>query len=297
MTIRDPVDDRSLVRCDDLATSLAEAALQVLQEPDPDTKASLTRGLAEGWALRRIPDIGRVIAPDRPARPEAPELRMPRDMPKRRSGGSAAGRIALLHALAHIELNAIDLAWDMIARFSDVDRAGAPLTKIFFTDWLQVANDEAVHFQLLQGRLRSYGSEYGTLPAHDGLWQAAADTAHDLAARLAVVPMVLEARGLDVTPSMIDNLNRAGDPESAAVLQRIHDDEISHVAVGRRWFETVCAHNGHDPLPTWQGLVRRYFTGVLKRPFNHASREKAGFKAAFYEPLADDVGSEAPASR
>jgi uncharacterized ferritin-like protein (DUF455 family) len=203
-------------------------------------------------------------------------------MPKRRAGGSLAGRIALLHALAHIELNAIDLAWDLIARFS-----GEALPQDFFDDWVRVADEESLHHVLLAGRLESYGAGYGDLPAHDGLWQAAEVTAHDLLARLAVVPLVLEARGLDVTPVMIASLERAGDPESAAVLQTIYRDEIGHVAIGRRWFETLCDSRGLLPVTTYHDLVRRYFKGVLKRPFNAAARDEAGLGAAFYEPLAE----------
>jgi uncharacterized ferritin-like protein (DUF455 family) len=202
-------------------------------------------------------------------------------MPKRRAGGSRAGRVALLHALAHIELNAIDLAWDIVARF-----AAADLPRAFFDDWVGVASDEAEHHALLAARLADFGAAYGDLPAHDGLWEAAAETARDLLARLAVVPLVLEARGLDVTPAMIERLARLGDAESAAVLRRIYDDEIGHVAAGRRWFEHVCRTRGVEPLPTWQALVRRHFRGELKPPFNRDGRAQAGLPAAFYEPLA-----------
>jgi uncharacterized ferritin-like protein (DUF455 family) len=204
-------------------------------------------------------------------------------MPKRRAGGSVAGRVALRHALAHIELNAIDLAWDIVARF-----AGEDLPRGFFDDWVTVAAEEAEHHALLAGRLAVFDAAYGDLPAHDGLWEAALETSHDLLARLAVVPLVLEARGLDVTPAMIERLDRLGDGESATVLQRIYDDEIGHVATGRRWFEHVCRARGLDPVPTWQALVRRHFRGGLKRPFNDEGRMRAGFAAAFYEPLAVD---------
>lgn len=209
-------------------------------------------------------------------------------MPRRRKAQSVAGRTALLHALAHIELNAVDLSWDAIARYSAPARAGMDLPLAFFTDWLSVADDEARHHRLLEERLQALGSTYGALPAHDGLWQAAVDTAADLAARMAVVPMVLEARGLDVTPPMIAGLRHAGDEASADVLQTIHDDEIGHVAIGKRWFEHVCAARGAEPIPTWQHLVRTHFRGELKRPFNRLSRDKAGFHSAFYEPIAVD---------
>ena len=274
--------------------------MAVLTAPEPMEKVRLTRAFAAARREGALGEIGTAEVPDRPARPSEPALLAPRDMPKRRKAGSVAGRIALLHALAHIELNAIDLSWDVIARFAAPGAPGATgataapgataaergiLTDRFFDDWLKVAFEEAKHFALLSERLEALGSHYGALPAHDGLWQASADTAHDLAARLAIVPMVLEARGLDVTPEMIANLRKAGDEASAGVLQTIHDDEIGHVAIGKRWFEVVCAHRGVEPIPTWQGLVRTYFKGVLKRPFNTKSRDMADFAAAFYEPL------------
>lgn len=202
-------------------------------------------------------------------------------MPKRRAGGSPAGRVALLHALAHIELNAIDLAWDLLARFAD-----AELPREFFADWVAVAADEAEHYVLIATRLGEFGSFYGALPAHRGLWDAAAATAHDALARLAVVPLVLEARGLDVIPAMADRLERLGDPASAALLRRVCADEICHVAAGRRWFEFLCARRGLAPVATWQELVRRHFRGFLKPPFNDTARQAAGFGAAFYGPLA-----------
>jgi uncharacterized ferritin-like protein (DUF455 family) len=202
-------------------------------------------------------------------------------MPKRRNFGSPAGRIALLHALAHIELNAIDLGWDIIARFS-----GEALPRSFFDDWVGVASEEALHFELLERRLADYGACYGDLPAHDGLWESAEATADDLLARLAVVPLVLEARGLDVTPEMAARLERAGDSGSAAILRRIYDDEIGHVAAGARWFDRVCRARGLLPDETFRECVRRCFKGDLKPPFNREARAAAGFPAVYYEPLA-----------
>jgi len=203
-------------------------------------------------------------------------------MPRRRLGGGVKGRVALLHALAHIELNAIDLAWDIVARF-----AGEDLPRGFYDDWVRVAEEEAKHHDLLARRLAALEASYGDLPAHDGLWQAATETAHDLLARLAVVPLVLEARGLDVTPAMIERLRTAGDADSAAVLQVIYDEEIGHVAAGKRWFDFLCARRGLDPVSAWQDLVRRHFKGRLKPPFNERGRSAAGFSAAYYAPLAD----------
>jgi uncharacterized ferritin-like protein (DUF455 family) len=202
-------------------------------------------------------------------------------MKKRRNFGSPTGRVALIHALAHIELNAIDLGWDIIARFS-----GGTLPRQFFDDWLGVAAEEAEHFALLETRLATLGSEYGVLPAHDGLWETAMATAHDLIARLAVVPLVLEARGLDVTPEMIHRLERVGDRESAIILERIYADEIGHVAVGARWFERLCRERGLDPTATFRDRVSRHFTGTLKSPFNVAARSRAGLPPGYYAPLA-----------
>lgn len=189
--------------------------------------------------------------------------------------------MALLHALAHIELNAIDLAWDLIGRFGH-----EPGERSFHDDWIGVGAEEGLHFLLLEQRLRALGSHYGALDAHDGLWQAAADTTSDLLARLAVVPLVLEARGLDVGPGMIERLRAAEDHPSADILQRIHDDEIGHVAAGMRWFAHVARQRGLDPRAAWQDCVRRHFRGRLKPPFNHAARRAAGFPSEFYTPLA-----------
>ena len=202
-------------------------------------------------------------------------------MAKRRAFGSPAGRIALLHALAHIELNAIDLAWDLVARFT-----GEELPRAFFDDWVGVAAEEAYHFALLAARLAELGARYGDPPAHDGLWEAAAATADDLLARLAVVPLVLEARGLDVTPEMAARLERVGDAESAAILRRIYRDEIGHVATGLRWLDRLCWARGLDPQAVFQERVRRFFKGDLKPPFNREARNAAGFPADYYEPLA-----------
>ncbi len=209
-------------------------------------------------------------------------------MPRRRVTAARPGRFALLHALAHIELNAVDLAWDLIARFGTAD-----LPRAFFDDWVGVAADEALHHALLAERLAALGGRYGDLPAHDGLWQSALDTRHDLLARLAVVPLVLEARGLDVTPAMIARLEAVGDPESQAVLQRIHADEIGHVAAGRRWFAHVAEARGLDPVPAWQDLVRRLFRGQLKPPFNWTSRAAAGFGPEYMAGMAGPAGGPA----
>jgi len=206
-------------------------------------------------------------------------------MAKRSRATSVKGRIALLHALAHIELNAIDLAWDLLSRFPD-----EAMPVAFFDDWVTVADDEARHFELLAARLVGFGAGYGDLPAHDGLWRAAGDTAHDLAARLAVVPMVLEARGLDVTPRTVAELARPGDGASAAVLQTIFDDEITHVAAGCRWFEVLCRRRGVEPVATWRTLIGRHFGGIPKPPFNHEARARAGMAPAYYQGFEPEPG-------
>lgn len=264
-----------------MENSLSDGAREVLTTSEPEKKTALVARLAHSWSTHDGMEIGSARPPDRPGRPARPELRPPRDMPRRGKAAGLNGRIALLHALAHIELNAVDLACDILCRFTDQD-----LPRSFHDDWVSVASDEARHFELLAGRLGSLGAAYGDHPAHDGLWEAAQETAHDLLARLAVVPLVLEARGLDVTPAMIDNLRRAGDDESADIIQIIHDEEIGHVAAGRRWFEHLCRARGLEPIPTYHMLVRRHFKGALKPPFNIEARERAGLASAFYEPLA-----------
>ncbi len=269
--------------------ALARRAVAILNTPEAEEKAQRSREAACWWRRtgRNLPATAGgkpdgPAVPARPARSRRPVLLAPRHMPKRRIGGES-GRRALLHALAHIELTAIDLAWDMIARFgAEAARDLAP-DGAFLDDWVAVAEDEARHFLLLQERLASYQCRYGDLPAHDGLWQAADDTRHDLLARLAVVPMVLEARGLDVTPAMIERLAAAGDEASAAVLRTIHEDEISHVRAGVRWFEAACHKRGVAPAATFRRVLRRTFKGDLKPPFNHASRAAAGLSPAYYE--------------
>lgn len=272
-------------------TTLSDAALDVLSTASPRLKASKTRDYAQQWRDGHISDIGDVDLPDRPARPDTPKLLPPTEMPKRAKAGSRKSKIALLHALAHIELNAIDLAWDVMARRFDL--GGFTLPKAFYDDWIKVADDEAKHHMMLEERLNDLDASYGDLPAHDGLWEASEKTAHDFAARLAIVPMVLEARGLDVTPNMIAAMKKQDDQKTADILQIIHDDEITHVRAGTVWFEGWCAHHYKDVEETWQELVRTYFKGRLKRPFNHPSREDAGMIRDWYEPLADDEFSAA----
>jgi uncharacterized ferritin-like protein (DUF455 family) len=259
---------------------LAQGACGILLAAEPADKVTRALTLAADWKRQQAAFVSAGNPPARPARPERPALLRPREMPKRKAGGSQDKRVALLHALAHIELNAIDLAWDIIARFGTAETPRA-----FFDDWVKVGEEEAIHFALLQARLAEMGAQYGDLPAHDGLWQAAAETAHDLLARLAVVPLVLEARGLDVTPATIADFRRAEDEASAAILERIYRDEIGHVAAGMRWFHHFAEQAGLDPKQAWQERVRRHFKGTLKPPFNDEARSNAGFDPEFYRPM------------
>ncbi|CAN5242359.1 ferritin-like domain-containing protein [soil metagenome] len=262
-----------------MAETVGEACRTVLLTAEPRAKVMTARRVARDWRAGRLAQLSDTAMPDTPARPAAPELRPPREMP-RRSGG-AKGRVALLHALAHIEFSAIDLAFDLIGRF------GGDMPRAFVDDWMQVGADEALHFALLDRRLHALGSHYGAMPAHDGLWDAARDTRHDLAARLAVVPLVLEARALDVTPQIIDRLERAGDHRSSRILSRIASDEVNHVAAGVKWFQNLAILNDFNPAERFQTLVREHFRGAIKPPFNDSARCEAGLTPEYYSALAD----------
>lgn len=260
--------------------SVAGAIRAALLTGDARGKAMAARAVARDWRLGRLGEVFDVAMPDRPARPERPELLPPKQMPKRGRGQSLRGRIALIHALAHIEFVAIDLALDMAGRF------GAEMGRGFVGDFLATAADEAMHFALLDRRLRALGAGYGTLPAHDGLWGAAEATRHDVAARLAVVPMVLEARGLDITPLTIERFRAAGDSATARILERVLADEIRHVGFGSRHFAAVCSRRRVEPENHWRSLVQRHFRGGVSGPFNNSARAAAGLPRTFYEPIA-----------
>jgi uncharacterized ferritin-like protein (DUF455 family) len=272
--------------------SLAEMAVEVLTTAEGRAKAALSRRHAASWQAARVAGrplpIGRASPPDFPARPEKPDLLPPREVPRRRPG-SPQGRIALLHALAHIELNAVDLHWDIIARFTD-----QPMPLGFYDDWVKAADEESKHFTLLSDVLEGMGSYYGALPAHAGMWRAASDTTDDLPGRLAVVPMVLEARGLDVTPGMIEIFRKAGEAPALAALEVIYAEEVGHVAYGSKWFNWLCGRAGEDPKEAFHALVRRYFHGALKPPFNEEKRAEAGLPPDFYWPLADQAEAPEP---
>ncbi len=270
--------------------SLTGMAVEVLTTADGRAKTALSRAHAARWFAARAAGaplpVGTAAPPLRPARPDRPELLAPREMPRRRPG-TLAGRLALLHAVAHIELNAVDLHWDIIARFGHV-----PMPMGFHDDWVKAADEESKHFNLICDVLETHGSHYGALPAHAGMWRAAEDTVDDLPGRLAVVPMVLEARGLDVTPGMIAIFEKAGDAQAVAAMKVIYAEEVGHVAYGSKWFNWLCGRDGADPKDRFHALVRRYFHGQLKPPFNEEKRAEAGLPPDFYWPLAGGDGAE-----
>lgn len=271
-----------------MSDTLTTMATEVLNTADGRAKTALSKRHAATWfAARRGEatgiEIGTATPPLNPARPERPELRSPRDVPKRRPG-SEAGRIALLHAVAHIELNAVDLHWDIIARFGHISM---PIG--FYDDWVKCAEEESRHFEMVCDCLEQMGSFYGALPAHAGMWRAAEDTADDLMGRLAVVPMVLEARGLDVTPGMIEIFRKAGADDAIAALEVIYAEEVGHVAYGSKWFHFLCGRENADPKDVFHQLVRRYFHGALKPPFNEEKRAEAGLPPDFYWPLTEEM--------
>ncbi len=248
--------------------SAAKACLDVR---DPAEKVRATREMHVAWQqgiLRRDPasDPQPIGAPGRPQRPR---LVSPRALPKRKLG-TLAGRAALVHAVAHIEFNAINLAWDAVYRFRAMPRD-------FYADWTGVAAEEARHFELLRSHLGNMGYDYGDFDAHNGLWEMAEKTAHDPLVRMALVPRVLEARGLDVTPGMIRRLRAHGDERGAALLELILAEEVGHVAIGSRWYRHLCLQRGLEPIATFRELLEAHMTGGLKGPFNHDARITAGF--------------------
>ena len=254
-----------------MSSSLFERAKACLDSCDPAEKVALTAqafsALLAG-ELRLESDAAPLPFVDA-GRPPAPKLVPPRELP-RRSLASRDGLIALLHAIAHIEFNAINLAWDAVYRFRD-------LPPRYYNDWVRVAAEEAYHYRLLAARLEELGSGYGRLDAHDGLWSAAARTAHDPLVRMALVPCVLEARGLDVTPGMIERLRKVGDNASIALLEIILRDEIGHVEIGTRWFNYLCTQRHIDAGETFVKLLDEYMQGQLRPPFHYEARRQAGF--------------------
>lgn len=249
-----------------------DAALQVLLACDPVEKCRLTQELATVLqrACLNSPSASAVTNLVLiPGRPTQPQLVSPKQLPAR-STGNQAGRTTLMHAIAHIEFNAINLAWDAAYRFR-----GMP--EQYYRDWIKVAADEAYHFGLVCAYLAKHGCAYGDYPAHDGLWEMAIRTRHDVMVRMALVPRGLEARGLDVTPAMIQKFEAAGDQDGARILNIIYQDEIGHVEAGSRWFKYCCAQRGLDARLTFCALIAEFFKGELRGPYNRSARLQAGF--------------------
>ena len=255
-----------------MTTSLFDAARACLDAATPDDKVAATFAAAEAFARGELTIDDNAPPPEpiaMPGRPPRPRLVHPRELP-RRGFGSPEGRAAFIHSIAHIEFNAIDLGWDAVYRFRDMPAA-------FHADWVSVASDEARHFTMLRDRLRQLGHDYGDFDAHNGLWEMAEKTAHDGLARMALVPRVLEARGLDVTPAMIEKLRALGDDATAGILEVILREEVAHVAAGSRWYRWYCQHAGVDPLPRFRKLLVEHAGGAVHGPFNREARLAAGF--------------------
>ncbi len=258
-----------------MSEKLFIAARDCLREAEPEAKCACTQQTAS--AMQTLADdfavapelIGRLALDLSPGRPQRPQLVTPRELP-RRSLADETGRAALLHAIAHIEFNAINLAWDAVCRFP-----GMPAE--YYRNWARVAGEEAYHFTLLHDRLKELGCGYGDFNAHNGLWQMACDTAHDPLVRMALVPRVLEARGLDVTPGMMERLAAAGDQRSVDILSIILRDEIGHVEIGSRWFRYLCEQRGLQAEDTFRELIREYMAYPPKPPFHVQARLQAGF--------------------
>ena len=263
---------------------LRHRALEVLCLADPAAKAEQARALqACSCAGQGQLDTAARIAtpPGLPGRPALPRL-VAADQVARRSPFTLAGRAALIHAICHIEFNAINLALDAVWRF-----AGMP--EAFYRDWLRVAGEEALHFGLLREHLQTLGHDYGDFEAHDGLWRMTEATSGDVLARMALVPRTLEARGLDATPPIQAKLKKAGDARAVAILDIILRDEIGHVAIGNRWYAWLCQREGQDPVALYPQLVARYAAPRLRPPFNLAARRAAGFSEAELDWLSQSV--------
>ena len=260
-----------------------------IESPAAKARAALAlEGRLVSGALAIAPEMVLPV-PDTPGRPQRPTLVDPRTVPRRRIG-TVAGRAALIHAIAHIEFNAINLALDACCRFPGLPDA-------FYADWLHVAAEEATHFDLLCHRLAALGHAYGDFEAHDGLWDAARQTAADPLLRMALVPRVLEARGLDVTPVLRDRLHRIGDTDTAVVLDVILRDEVGHVAIGSRWFAWLCNTRGVDPEATFRSLIGAERDPRVRLPLNREARRRGGFsesELAFLEDCATRRGRREP---
>ena len=248
-----------------------ERALECLLQTDPDMKMACVGKLQQSWKSGELGLRSGVDLPitDEAGRPDKPELVSPRQVPRRRLG-SVEGQAAMLHAIAHIEFNAINLALDAVYRFPDMPGG-------FYSDWTRVAAEEVYHFSLVRQRLNDLGYDYGDFPAHNGLWELAQKTAHDPLVRMAMVPRVMEARGLDVTPGIMQKFQGIGDKESVAVLEIILRDEVGHVEAGSRWFHHLCEQRELDPEKTYFSLIDEYLHGHMSCPLHKEARLSAGF--------------------
>ena len=256
-----------------MAKNLRQEALRCLLITDPLTKVEQTYQIYQQWLKGELALSEKILdVPDMPGHPDKPELVSPRDLPRRRNNAKT-GNATLIHAITHIEFNAINLAWDAIARFPDLPRQ-------FYDDWARVAFEEAQHFTLLRNHLLSLGYDYGDFPAHTGMWEMAQKTHHDPLIRMALVPRVLEARGLDVTPKMMNKLRGSGDHRAVEILEIILKEEIGHVKIGTYWFNYLCDKGNVDPLTTFKDLLDNYFDGELRGPFNTEARKLADFTDA-----------------
>ncbi|MEQ8033360.1 ferritin-like domain-containing protein [Xanthomonas sp. WHRI 6106] len=264
---------------------LFAAARLCLDKADPLQKVALTQQYAAAFRAGHLMIDSAAPAPEpirMPGRPPTPILVHPRELP-RRGLGTPEGRAAFIHAIAHIELNAIDLAWDAVYRFRGLPEG-------FYADWVAVADDESRHFMLLRARLQAHAHDYGDFAAHNGLWEMCEKTAHDGLARMALVPRVLEARGLDVTPAMIVKLRSLGDAATADVLDIILREEVAHVAAGSRWYRWYCEQAGVEPRARFKALLREYAGGYLHGPFNIQARLLAGFDEDELADLVEQAG-------
>jgi uncharacterized ferritin-like protein (DUF455 family) len=263
---------------------LRHLALIALQEQNPEQKVALTKHLQAWAATLSIADGVLAEPPHIPGRPAKPELMQHLNV-RKRSPHTAEGLAALVHAVCHIEFNAINLALDAVWRF-----AGMP--RNYYLDWVRVAAEEAYHFTLLSDQLRSMGYAYGDFAAHNGLWDMTEKTKADITARMALVPRTLEARGLDATPPMQAKLRKAGTPDALKVvdiLDIILRDEVGHVAIGNHWYYWLCARDGLEPVAHFKHLIQRYEAPRLRPPFNEAARRKAGFTDAEMRALLDNI--------
>ncbi|KAJ6092836.1 hypothetical protein N7486_008125 [Penicillium sp. IBT 16267x] len=291
-------EDSGMARYLDDNATLCDWAVHILNTAHPEHKIELTTHLfaifTEREASSSPMELGRgtVAAPDQPPREKMLTVN-PGAMPRTGRGGTLKSRIAMLHALANIELWAIDLAIDICVRFAtfQTEKSLEQLPRAYFHDWLKVASDEAKHFSLLRTRLEEMGSHFGALPVHHSLWLSAQETAYDLRARISIIALVHEARGLDVNPMTIQKFRLSGDSESVEALEVIHHDEITHVTTGHRWLTWICNQEGTDPVQVFRSNVQKHFRGPLRGPFNEEARLEAGMDKRYYEEMPNVVAA------